>query len=558
MNVLGIYGAFDWDSTSPDGWVHDSGATLFVNNRHICSISEERLTKNKYEGNFPYHSIMYCISYSNICNEDIDIVAIPSHCCTKFYQKYKNNYINNKIKEIFPNARVEVISHHISHAAASVFTSDFNEGSFITLDNSGSLIINNFNDILSAEHSSVGYFNKSKNIFRYFPTLNGLNHFGQYYHEWAWYIYCQKMKKDINILDSKYRETFSGKVMGLCAYGKYNDSVKDYSLSFEGIPSLQFKTFPSNRESFICNDAFLLSAEDKSAYLQKNFEMAILDYLKYLKNESYLEDNICLSGGVFLNVLANTKIKQSNIVKNIHIPPFTSDCGLHFGAACYMLFKSKESIELPKNISLLGKRYTNDLIFEEINQSTTLNYKFFKDFNELCKIVSVYLNENKIIAWFQNKSEFGPRSLGSRSILMNPQPKENKDTLNFRIKHREYWRPFAGVMLEEYVEEYFEENFKSPYMLYSQTVKKEKIKEISAISHHDNTCRIQTVNRDLNYEITVLLEEYYKLTGTPILLNTSFNDNGQPIVETPKDALYSFINMDIDYLIIGNYIITKK
>jgi carbamoyltransferase len=286
--------------------------------------------------------------------------------------------------------------------------------------------------------------------------------------------------------------------------------------------------------------------------------MAILDYLKYLKNESYLEDNICLSGGVFLNVLANTKIKQSNIVKNIHIPPFTSDCGLHFGAACYMLFKSKESIELPKNISLLGKRYTNDLIFKEISQSTTLNYKIFKDFNELCKIVSVYLNENKIIAWFQNKSEFGPRSLGSRSILMNPQPKENKDTLNFRIKHREYWRPFAGVMLEEYVEEYFEENFKSPYMLYSQTIKKEKIKEISAISHHDNTCRIQTVNRDLNYEITVLLEEYYKLTGTPILLNTSFNDNGQPIVETPKDALYSFINMDIDYLIIGNYIITKK
>ena len=141
---------------------------------------------------------------------------------------------------------------------------------------------------------------------------------------------------------------------------------------------------------------------------------------------------------------------------------------------------------------------------------------------------------------------------------MNPKNKQNKDIINSRIKHREYWRPFAGIVLEEYVSEYFEEGFKNPYMLYSQTVKKNKICELESITHEDNSCRIQTVNENLNPEVTILLKEYYDISGTPILLNTSFNDNGQPIVETPNDAINAFLNMDIDILVIGNYLIQKK
>lgn len=156
-----------------------------------------------------------------------------------------------------------------------------------------------------------------------------------------------------------------------------------------------------------------------------------------------------------------------------------------------------------------------------------------------------------------NRSEFGARSLGSRSILMNPTPKNNKNILNSRIKHREYWRPFAGIILEEYLSEYFEEDFFSPYMLYSFTVKEEKRDEIAAITHVDHTCRIQTINEKYHSEMTQLLQSYYKITGVPVILNTSFNDNGEPIVESPKDAVNAFNHLDLDFLVIGNFIVKK-
>lgn len=261
--------------------------------------------------------------------------------------------------------------------------------------------------------------------------------------------------------------------------------------------------------------------------------------------------------GLFLNVLSNTKIKLSLLFDKIHIPPFTNDSGLHFGAACYGLFLRNQSIKLPDNIALLGKEYTNEEIETEL-KSKNLLYKKYDKFEEMCDVVSDILSKNKVVSWFQGRSEFGPRALGSRSILMNPSIKENKDILNKRVKHREYWRPFAGVILEENLKEYFNEDIKSPYMLYSLTVKKEKKESLSAIIHEDDTCRIQVVNNNLNKKLTTLLNSYNKITGIPSLLNTSFNDNGEPIVETPEDAIKCFLNIDVDFLIIGNFIVTKN
>ena len=185
-------------------------------------------------------------------------------------------------------------------------------------------------------------------------------------------------------------------------------------------------------------------------------------------------------------------------------------------------------------------------------------YKKYDNFEELCKVTAKHLANNKIVGWFQNRSEFGPRALGSRSILMNPQPKKNKDTVNSRIKHREEWRPFAGIMLEEYQKDYFKEDYPNEYMLYSLVVKPHRRRDIGAITHQDGTCRIQTVNKDLHPEVTKLLQKYRDETKCPILLNTSFNDNGQPIVETPKQAIDTFNNIDLDYLCIGSYIINKN
>ena len=173
-------------------------------------------------------------------------------------------------------------------------------------------------------------------------------------------------------------------------------------------------------------------------------------------------------------------------------------------------------------------------------------------------MVSGYLADNKIVGWFQNRSEFGPRALGSRSILMNPTPQKNKDTINKRIKHREEWRPFAGIMLEEYQEEYFMDTYPNEYMLYSLVVRPHQRRKLGAITHKDFSCRIQTVNKELHPEVTTLLQKYNEKTGCPILLNTSFNDNGQPIIETPKDAVDTFNKIDLDYLIINNCLITKN
>ena len=560
MNVIGLYGAIGWNvliSDNPklrqqaeESWTHGASVTLFSDGNHIASISEERLSGIKYDGNFPRKSIEYCLSAGNLSKEDIDVVIVPSMANQNFYKNYINKTVEKKVKRYFPKAKVEIVSHHMCHAYSSVFSCDHNEGSFITLDNAGSVLFDTTGNIFACENHSFGYFNKEKGIFKYYPGIPMTNNLGNYYWLWAYNIYTQMVQKPIQLTDPKYRETFCGKVMGLSAYGNTKELKKDWRLHFEGIPQVALESLPG-RDFNYGN----LSAENKAKQLQYNFENAMLEWMKELKEQGYIEDNLCLAGGVFLNILANSVIRKNGIAKNMHIPPFPDDTGLSFGAACYGVFKAKEKVTLPHNISLLGRTYSDEEI-EEALEGT--DYKKFDDFEELCDETVKVLADNKIVGWFQNRSEFGPRALGSRSILMNPTPKENKKTINTRIKHREEWRPFAGIMLEEYQEEYFMDIYPNEYMLYSLTVRPHQRKKLGAITHKDFSCRIQTVNKELHPEVTTLLQKYNEETKCPVLLNTSFNDNGQPIVETPKDAIKTFKNIDLDYLVIGNYLVVKK
>ena len=560
MNVIGLYGAIGWNvliSDNPklrqqaeESWTHGASVTLFSDGNHVASISEERLSGIKYDGNFPRKSIEYCLSASNLSKEDIDVVIVPSMANQNFYKNYINKTVEKKVKRYFPKAKVEIVSHHMCHAYSSVFSCDHNEGSFITLDNAGSVLFDTTGNIFACENHSFGYFNKEKGIFKYYPGIPMTNNLGNYYWLWAYNIYTQMVQKPIQLTDPKYRETFCGKVMGLSAYGNTKELKKDWRLHFEGIPQVALESFPG-RDFNYGN----LSAENKAKQLQYNFENAMLEWMKELKEQGYIEDNLCLAGGVFLNILANSVIRKNGIAKNMHIPPFPDDTGLSFGAACYGVFKAKEKVTLPHNISLLGRTYSDEEI-EEALEGT--DYKKFDNFEELCDETVKVLADNKIVGWFQNRSEFGPRALGSRSILMNPTPKENKETINTRIKHREEWRPFAGIMLEEYQEEYFMDIYPNEYMLYSLTVRPHQRKKLGAITHKDFSCRIQTVNKELHPEVTTLLQKYNEETDCPVLLNTSFNDNGQPIVETPKHALKTFENIDLDYLVIGNYLVVKK
>ncbi len=543
MNVLGIYGAIGWDSHNDNGWVHDSGATLFVDGKHVCSIQEERLTGYKYDGNFPENSIKYCLG--DLSEEDIDMVVVPFVGQQVFVIEQTQGNIDLYLKSIFPNAEIRYTSHHKAHAYSSIHSCDVNEGCYLVIDGGGSHSCTSTGPLF-IEECSFGYFNKEKNILRHF---NVGGQFGLYHQYWSHNIWCDKTNNPtVRLTDHKYVETFSGKVMGLAAYGTSIEK-KDYEFTNIGFPIVDFKSHDARNLTG-------MTPEDKASFLQYNIENALLDFFTILDRNHYLEKDICLSGGIFLNIPANTKLVEKFPQYNFHITPFVNDCGLHYGASAM----GSGKVDPPKNLALLGKSYddkeSNFLLLDNWPKYRKhIDYEiYYQDPDGLCKKVSEYLNDNKIIGWYQGRSEFGPRALGSRSILMSPKYKENKDILNSRVKHREYWRPFAGVILEDRLQEYFEEGIVSPYMLFSQTVKEDKRNNIPAIVHEDNTCRIQTIKEG---KLSTLLKEYDKLSGDPVLLNTSFNDNGKPIIETPEDALEGLINMNIDYLVIGNTIVKK-
>ena len=579
MKVVGLLGALNWKANEfdePNTYVHDAGATLFVNGEHIRSINEERLTRVKDDGSFPRKSIDYVLG-DEYKKEDIDIVCYAPAYVDIAQQQLVNQTASKMMREVFPNAEVWMVSHHLCHAASAVFTAPFNSGSFVTLDGLGSGMWDFATGAVRfGENNSIGYFDKEKNIFRFFrgTSEQGMNSFGEYYCNMSRYIYDQKHREIQKMKSSLRGEVFDnivfatdfdntpkeGKIMGLSSYGQDLGQYSPACLSTEypkeqfGIDKWEFGLPEVHFYDYEMIWRYLEgTAEDKSFYVQKNFEQAMMYWVTEMQKAGYLEENNCFAGGCFLNVCANTLLRP--LFKNMHIPPFTNDSGIHFGAAAWGSFKSKQTITVPENIALMGKEYNDkeieDVIgFKGAKNVGEIKYKKYEDFDELCEVVAGYLEDNKIIGWMQGRSEYGPRALGSRSLLMSPRDKKNKDIMNDRVKHREYWRPFAGVMLEEDVGEYFDPGFSTPYMLYAQT---STTKKIPAITHADKSCRIQTVNDTQNARMCQLLRKL----DVPILLNTSFNRSGDPIVETPQDALDSFMKMDIDYLVIGNYLISK-
>ena len=539
MIIIGIYGAYDWDAnlesvSESTTFVHDAGCTLFINGNHICSINEERLTRKKYDGNYPQKSIDHCLSVGNITKNDVDIVYhVPTSHVINLHQT-EDGTVTRMLRKSFPNADIKSVGHHLCHAASTVFTSPFNEGSFLTFDGGGSIINDPFRKMVDyVENNSIGFFNKEKGIFRFYNMPEGFyNNFGQIYSVASSQIYAVKTGKGVDNWSTQVG--CAGKIMGLSAYGNSEKYQQLYNVTDHSIPYINFDTVWFDDVD---------SVEDAAYILQKNFEDALIELLKKLRRY-HLTPNVCFAGGSFLNILANTKIKESGLFKSIHIPPFPDDSGIHFGAAIWGCFEENESISTPTNLALLGKQYTNSDI-TKILDLFDLKYQPYDT-----EKVSQRIKDNLIVGWFQGRSEHGPRALGSRSIFMSPSKAENKDVLNHRVKHREPWRPFAGIIPEESVNEYFEEGFSTPHMLYSQTVKSNLI---PAITHADGTCRIQTLRRSWNPR----LHELLTTLDPPVVVNTSFNDNGEPIVESPYHAVQSFLNMDIDCLVIGDYIVDK-
>lgn len=364
-----------------------------------------------------------------------------------------------------------------------------------------------------------------------------------------------------------------GKIMGLAAYG---DSGR-YSRAFDKIVRLlpggnykinfNYIDYHLAREKQFSRETIKLFGQPRSrkesisqrhmdiaAGLQDSLEKTLIHIANHLCLKSGSK-NLCLAGGVALNCNANSRLMNSTPFENIYIFPAPGDSGCSVGSAYYIyhcVLGRKRCYE-PIN-AYLGPSFGRHDCLQAIKQSGLQ----FKQSNSICRETAKLIADGKIVAWFQDAMEFGPRALGNRSILADPRRAEMKEILNRKVKHREWFRPFAPAILEEHRGRYFKTGIKSPYMLFTDDVLEHTARNAPAITHIDNSARLQTVNRKDNPRFYKLIDEFNEITGIPIVLNTSFNIQGEPIVASPWDAISCFKNTAIDYLVLLDYIVTKK
>jgi len=397
---------------------------------------------------------------------------------------------------------VYYVDHHQSHAVYSFLSSGFSDADILAIDGRGPL----FSCIFIDKHGNIIDLTSKLSIGGFWNVISQQLGFG--------YL-------------------GAGKLMGLAGYGKFNEEfdlvIKKYLETPNHKPPENFKQFMSR-----------VSKEDIAYTLQKSTLELIKHHVLMLKTS----DNICLSGGVAYNGYVNEEMTK--IYKKVHVPPAIGDEGQSLGTYMHADLILNKNTHIPNVYS--GPMHDIDTtIFNDLNWS-------LKPFDEIYKEIALDISEGKIVGWFQGRSESGNRALGNRSILADPRNPNIKNIINSTIKKREDFRPFAPSVMEEYYKEYFETNQPSPYMSRIVPVISNAI---PGVTHVDKTARIQTVNRNFNEKFYLLIEEFFKRTGIPMLLNTSFNCQ-EPIVETPEEAVNTFINTELDVLVINNYVIRKN
>jgi len=522
----------------------------------FVAISEERLIRKKYPYTFPMFSIDYCLKYFGLNNlEEIDLLVTDWirlkrwHLSGPTYNTLEFDYLK-KILNFNPK-KIRIVNHHLAHAASTFYTSGFKESAILIVDGNGS-------DLETTTYYQAKDF-----------KINFLENY-KYHGIGA----CYGLVTSILNLGANAE----GKTMGLAPYGRKNRKVSGFKIDckLDGIKN-DFSNFMRrmpcsdvlnqiNKKYRVnsikqkvkkCDDPKKLTGKYYSgiAYAVQDITEKVLVHLAndlYKKTKS---QNICIAGGVGLNSVSNKKILDKTKFKNIFVFPACSDSGIPFGLALWGYYNFKElGILKKKKVNFVNAFTGNEYKSQNIVKCLK-KYKIdFKeaDLDEIAQIIS----RGNIVGWFQGRSEYGPRALGNRSILADSRRKNMKDILNKRVKHRESFRPFAPSILEENAQEYFDLKCKSPYMLLIAKVKKPKI--VPAITHVDGTARIQTVSKKENKKFYNLINEFKKITGVPCVLNTSFNDAGDPIVESPEDALETFFKCDMDYLYIDKYLISKK
>lgn len=540
--------------------LRDAGVCLLDDGRVIAAIAEERLTRLKHDSGIR-KSFDYCLSVGNCTLNEIDLFVFSICGAKPLTKDYVQAYLKHSSINIPLSKIIVCPSHHLSHAASAFFASGIKDSLIVVADRDGSVLDGDEDETYanSVEHMSY-YIGCDTNISLLerdddmFGDLGiGLGY--SYVTEWLGFD----------------GHAMAGKTMALAAYGKTGALAPAHFFEFRNNkihcllePTDNNKSLAVRRLIYKatgkdigahCTDLNSEDAFNVARLVQDDLENVMIQKLRYLKEKTGLK-NLCFAGGVALNCRLNYVISKSGLFENFFVQPAAGDTGQCLGNALYgyhMLCGQPRSWVMRD--AYYGKQYSESEV-EEIITKYQSRLQILKVSN-IYESVSELLFNGKIVAWFQGRSEFGPRALGNRSILANPSISNMRDRLNQKVKHREWFRPFGICILQDCVTEYLDFKICNPYMLTAPQVLPSVRHIIPSAVHVDGSCRIQTTNKDDNPSLYSLLKAFQRRSGVPILINTSFNIKGEPIVETPADAIKCFLSTEIDYLIIYNNIISK-
>ncbi|MDZ7860622.1 MAG: carbamoyltransferase C-terminal domain-containing protein [Candidatus Krumholzibacteriota bacterium] len=554
-NILGI--------TSPMSW--DSSACILKSGQLFAAAEEEKIIRIKHAPHHePINSIDFCLKTSNLSMKDIDCIATAymsneEYLVRRFlyglkylsiddllapYYYFKNSEHFKKLNSwnILNKNKNKLINveHHLAHSFHSFSSSEFEKALVISLDGEGETV----SGLISV------FYRRGFQILHRIPLKYSLGSMYESFTDFIGY-------------SSHYDE---GKVMGLSSYGTANDTIvndlvkSDQKCTFR-IATRKINKYLKNKfehlilnEGFICDELHKTSMANFAATAQNIYEVILLSMAEYWILKTKIS-NVCLAGGCSLNCLANGKLLLNPQVSSVFVPPGSNDAGTSIGAGVYAYFLNSDEIPYVDHESANGHIYSENEILQCLNKH---NLKFSK-FSNTIDFIARVLADGKNVGWFQGGIEFGPRALGYRSILSSADTNSGKDELNY-IKGREKWRPFGCIILENKIAEYFEINTERlpdlRYMNVALPVRKNKAKQIPAVVHVDNTSRIQSVTES-EKELNNLLKKYYEITGIPLLINTSFNTRGEPIVNTPNEAIVAFKTLNLDYLIMNDILVSR-
>jgi carbamoyltransferase len=587
LNILGI-----------SAFYHDSAACLVTDGQIIAAAQEERFTRIKHDSAFPVNAVNYCLQDANLSISDINYVAFYDKPFIKFeriletYLAYcplglrsflkamplwmkKKLWMKDYIgRELGFSGKILFPEHHQSHAASAFFPSPFTEAAFLTIDGVGEWATSSFG---TGQGNKITMFSEM-----HFPDSLGL-----LYSAFTYFT-------GFRVNSGEY------KLMGLAPYGqpKYTDLILSelIDLKEDGSFKLNMKYFNycvgltmTNRKfaALFGRPARKPESEltqmdmDIARSIQQVTEEVVLKISRHVHSETGMS-NLCLAGGVALNCVANGRVLREGPFENIWIQPASGDAGAALGAAMFVwhqYLQNERNADNKTTIqagSYLGPEFSDEKIREYLDEKK-LSYQYLSE-QEIPEKIADLINDQKVIGWFQGRMEFGPRALGNRSIIGDARSIQMQETMNLKIKFRESFRPFAPSVLEEKASELFEIDGKSPYMLLVAPVKdsirtkisqqdeqlfglnklKVKHSEIPAVTHVDYSARIQTVNGNDNPLYYNMIKRFDEKYGCPAIINTSFNVRGEPIVCTPDDAYMCFMRTNMDYLIMGNYLLKKE